>query len=371
MISSLWPPAVVGGAELYACDLAAQLRAQGHDVGVVTHGVEGDDVVTTIPAWPARVDELPMAAGWRGPAFHLRDVWRPQTLRILRRAIEQFRPHVIHSHVTSGMSVAALVAPSALGVPHVHTLHDYWLRCWRTTLTKRSGASCGTSCRAIAAWRSTVVRRGGGPDVVIAISRAMLEQHPDIRGRIDTRVVHHPTQAVHADGRAARSDARPLFGYLGQLATNKGLDVLVDAAALGNHQLLVAGRGPLEPLVRRASGVDYLGWVSGDDRESFFDRIDCLVVPSVWHEPAGLAVNEEYARGIQVIASAVGGLPEYVPDACRPLLTPPGDPASLAGAMTRFADEPERFAPGVPAPERGWGPHLDEIVDAYKVAGAS
>jgi glycosyltransferase involved in cell wall biosynthesis len=206
---------------------------------------------------------------------------------------------------------------------------------------------------------------------VIGISHAMLQRHGDVRGRRDTLVVHHPAEAVPGRPRPTPGAGLPLFGFLGQLAGNKGVHVLLEAAAAGGHRLLVAGRGPLEPMVRRAPNIDYVGWVSGEERERFFDRIDCLVVPSVWHEPAGLAVNEAYARGIPVIASAVGGLPEYVPDACRSLLATPGDAGSLAAAMTRFADAPAHYLPGRPDQRRGWVPHIEQILGAYTLAGAA
>ena len=45
MVSNLWPPEVVGGAEQYASALAAHLRAAGHEVEVLTLGVDGPDVV--------------------------------------------------------------------------------------------------------------------------------------------------------------------------------------------------------------------------------------------------------------------------------------------------------------------------------------
>ena len=54
MISSLWPPVVLGGAESYASALAEQLRARGGEVGVLTLGVGGADVVSTVSPWPYR-----------------------------------------------------------------------------------------------------------------------------------------------------------------------------------------------------------------------------------------------------------------------------------------------------------------------------
>jgi glycosyltransferase involved in cell wall biosynthesis len=58
-----------------------------------------------------------------------------------------------------------------------------------------------------------------------------------------------------------------------------------------------------------------------------------------------MVVTEALARGLPVVASAVGGVPEALgvaPDGRRPgLLVPPADPAALAAALRRWLDEPD------------------------------
>ena len=61
-----------------------------------------------------------------------------------------------------------------------------------------------------------------------------------------------------------------------------------------------------------------------------------VVFPSVWHEPAGLITLEAAALGRPVIASAVGGIPEYATDAFA-LRVPPRDVDGLAHAMSQLA----------------------------------
>jgi glycosyltransferase involved in cell wall biosynthesis len=48
--------------------------------------------------------------------------------------------------------------------------------------------------------------------------------------------------------------------------------------------------------------------------DSFFDKIDYLVVPSLWHEPMGRVVIEAYAYGVPVLVNKVGGLVELIED---------------------------------------------------------
>ena len=400
MVSSNWSPDSGGGAEAYVEDLTTALRARGHEVGAVTLGVDAEDVVATVPARPHRLSEHRASPAWRKAMFHGADVWRPDVMRVLRDAARRFRPDVVHTHVVAGMSVAALTAPSRLGLPHVHTVHDHWLRCWRSTGTTAAQAPCGPACTAVARWRASAVHRSG-PDVVIGISQAVLDSHPLLqRDRARMTVIHHPAPAMPPagprspcrtpasnmrsaslgaeqllelrDGRGSGAAAGTVFGFLGQLNPNKGVDVFLEAArrlAPSGARFVVAGRGRLDAEVTRAgiSGLEYRGWVSGAAKDAFFADIDCLVVPSLWQEPAGLVVLEAVARGLPVIASRVGGLPEYVPASCTDLLCTPGDVASLVEKMTFFAAAPEAF-PVDPAEASDWPGHVDEIMAAYRRA---
>ena len=371
MVSSNWPPASGGGAEAYVADLTAALRETGHVVGAVTLGITGDDVVATVTPRPHRLNEHGASSAWRKALFHGADVWRPDVTRTLQRAVERFRPDVVHTHVVAGMSVTALTAPSRIGVPHVHTLHDHWLRCWRSTGTTAQQLPCGPACTAVERFRMGALR-GHGPDVVIGISQSVLSSHRWLHLQAPHAVViRHPAETIPAAAPVPRHGP-PVFGFLGQLNPNKGVSVFLGAArrmSASGMRFIVAGRGRLQAEVAAAGidGLEYRGWVGAAEKEQFFRDIHCLVVPSLWQEPAGLVVREAAARGIPVIASDVGGLPEYVPSSCRPLLFTPGDVIALELKMQLFAATPEAFRVD-PAEAGSWPEHLGEVIAAYDTA---
>ncbi|GAB3933800.1 hypothetical protein GCM10027614_05590 [Micromonospora vulcania] len=134
---------------------------------------------------------------------------------------------------------------------------------------------------------------------------------------------------------------------------HKGHDVLVDALSRLAElpwTLVCAGTLSREPeLVHRLRGqlaaagladrVRLAGLLTGAALDDAYAAADLLVLPSRG-ETYGMVVTEALARGLPVLGTDVGGLPEalgHAPDGARPgLLVPVDDPAALAGALTRW-----------------------------------
>jgi glycogen synthase len=371
MISSLWPPAVLGGAETYAAALAEQLRTRGTEVAAVTLGVPGPDVATAVRAWPYRLDRYTEQTLPRRTVFHLLDLYRPDASRAIRRAIEDVRPDVVHTHSVAGLSSAALAIAGRAEVGHVHTLHDYWLLCRRATLVKRGGSACVTrcvSCRAVSGIRNRVVARHP-PDVVLAVSRAVAAEHGDVawmRGRV--RIAPNP---VVRTPRRRGTSGGPTFGFLGRLTREKGVETVIDAFASArlpaSARLVIGGDGPLARTLgeRLPDRVQLAGWLDDGAREAFYERIDALVVPSRWKDPAPLVVNEARARGIPVIGAMIGGIPDLIAPSSRPLLFRSGDRGDLADKLAAFAASPEAYAPPPDDAPPDWDAHIALVTAAY------
>lgn len=378
MVSNLWPPEVVGGAEQYAFGLAARLRDEGHEVNVLTLGVDGPDVVHAVEPWPYPIRAAPTQPARRRMLFHARDIYSPRARRGLDHVLDDLAPDVVHTHAVQGLSSVALTRAHRHGVAHVHTLHDYWLLCQRNSMVHRDGRACATRCRACVAisWiRNESVRRSP-PAVVLAVSHAIAHEHEQLDWVAERqRVLYNPVEIVRGARSRARGDGRPItFGFLGRLGVDKGVNTLLAAfarAELRDARLVVGGRGPLEQEVRSAGPrVFSAGWVSTDRKEALFDDLDCLVVPSEWKDPAPVVVNEARGRGIPVVGAAIGGIPELIAPECRPLLFPPGDAVALAQRLEAFAAAPDRYVPAAAAAPIDWSRHIALVLEAYADAGA-
>ncbi|PWR13974.1 glycosyl transferase [Micromonospora sicca] len=93
--------------------------------------------------------------------------------------------------------------------------------------------------------------------------------------------------------------------------------------------------------------VRLLGARTGVALHEAYARADLLVLPSRG-ETYGMVVTEALARGVPVLGTDAGGLPEalgHAPDGSRPgLLVPPDDPDALAGALRRWLTDPAQRA---------------------------
>jgi glycosyltransferase involved in cell wall biosynthesis len=91
-----------------------------------------------------------------------------------------------------------------------------------------------------------------------------------------------------------------------------------------------------------AGRVRLTGTLAGAELDAAYAAADVLVLASR-HEGFGMVVTEALARGLPVIATSVGGVPEalgHAADGRRPgILVPPDDPDALAGAVAAWLDD--------------------------------
>jgi len=142
-------------------------------------------------------------------------------------------------------------------------------------------------------------------------------------------------------GKASAAKPRPgLILGVGRLAREKGFDILISALTeLPEARLTLVGegseRGALEAQVDHLGlrdRVRFAGWSERSWAACFEPTV--VAVPSR-NEAASLVALEALAAGVPVVASRVGGIPEYVTDGECGLLVPPESPRELAKALRR------------------------------------
>ena len=392
LVSNLYPPDVLGGAEIVVGQLARGLQAAGHEVTVVATAPRARAGSETVEG--VRVHRLdPANLYWAGeaagrprmlkPFWHLVDLWNPVMYRRLRALLVAARPDVVHTHNLGGLSAAAWSATSATGLPLVHTPHDHSLTCLRAVRMTRSGRVCERQCAPCALRSGWLERRSRAVDAVAAPARFVLDRHLELGffPRAHTAIVPWGAPPVAATVGPPRRDEGPLrFLFLGSLQPHKGIGFVLEAFRRAPDAALsldIAGAGTMADAclaaARRDPRIRFHGFVTGGEKEGLLGSADVLLFPSLCWEVVGLVMLEAFAHGVPVIASRTGGIPEFIEDGRTGLLVEPGDAAALATQMRRLAAnrdviEAMRGACRACAARLTWGRTVGELVEVYKVA---
>ncbi len=130
---------------------------------------------------------------------------------------------------------------------------------------------------------------------------------------------------------------------------------------------LAARRG----LARR---FEFRGWLAPGQLARELAEASLVALPSIWPEPFGLIGIEAHAAGRPVVASATGGIGDWLEDGVSGLLAPPGDPGVLALRLNELLADPGRGREMGEAGRRSVAKrfsrrhHVEAILDAYRAA---
>ena len=309
LVNSHGADSTYGGAERYADALGTGLEARGHEVEVLSAFPVGDGLGphTTVLH----------RSDWRDSRIrrirnHVGDVVAAPWPRV-RAILETAAPDLVHTNNLPGIATGIWESARRLGIPVVHTLHDYQLLCPRTSLTRRDGRPCHPSPFLCGARTRRLIRWAGGVRTVIGVSEHILRRHDGLFPGSAERVVRPPLAPL--DDRPVVPPTTPLetLGYLGALTEVKGVRMLLAAApslAAQGIELKIAGEGPLRQEVETSDAVRYVGRIDRADIAAFIATCDAGVVPSLWDEPGPLVVGEWLSGGRPVLATRRGGLAE-------------------------------------------------------------
>ncbi|MBL8790321.1 MAG: glycosyltransferase family 4 protein [Rhizobiales bacterium] len=337
-----------GGVQQHVHSLAAELRRRGHDVLLIGpgRGTGGDGNMYTLGA-ARRVSVL-------GTSFEITLASRSE-LRALSDRLAAFRPDVMHYH-TMWVPLLPWQIFRQTPVPAVATFHD----------TPPPGFS-GVVMRIVFKLLSRYLL--SRLDGAIAVSPAPLGHlRPAARG---IKPVVLPPATDLSDFFAVRKEppsGRKTALFFGRLEPRKGVDVLLDAwsrissgavplpRGLAMPQLIIAGNGELEPMVRKAQhrlGAQVLQHVPAPSRTALLRLLaeaDIAISPATYGESFGIVLAEALASGTPVIGAANAGYVHVLTGPGRALLVPPGDADALAReALVLLGDDEVRFALA------GWG----------------
>lgn len=146
---------------------------------------------------------------------------------------------------------------------------------------------------------------------------------------------------------------RRIVTQLSWLVREKGVDIFLKAAAdVLRHRADVhfvvggegAGRAEYEKMAKDlciSDNVTFTGKLADPIASGFYPASDVFCLASRWSEACGLVLLEAMSFGVPVVASRVGGIPEFVRDGIDGLLVD-GEAAAFAGAITKLLQDEDR-----------------------------
>jgi glycosyltransferase involved in cell wall biosynthesis len=338
-----------GEDQVYAAETAL-LRERGHEAVNLTF--DNRDLEGLRP--------------WRQAGLTL---WNQEAYRRVREAIREHRPDLLHVHNTFPLASPAVIhAAKAEGVPVVMTLHNYRLLCVNAFFF-RQGQVC-EACLGRLPWRGVLhgcYRESRPASAVVA---AMLTLHRALGtwNMVDCFIAltefarqkfiegGFPPEKISVKPNFVHPDSGPGEGrggyalFVGRLSPEKGLGTLLMAWERlgGKVPLKIVGDGPLAPEVQEAQkripGVEWLDRKAPEEVYALMGEASFLVFPSEWYEGFPKVLAEAFAKGLPVLASALGSQGSIVDHGRTGLHFRPGDPEDLAAKVEWLLAHPNELA---------------------------
>ncbi len=261
LISNLYPPNVLGGAEIYVQRIAREL-AHDNEVTVITQqpfsgpaslraNAEIEDGVKVYRFYSLNVyftGHSSRAPQWKTPFWHLLNLWNPHPYQVIRGILKKEKPDIVHSHITGGFSLSVYSAVKSLGCPHIHTCHGYALLSPWSALMRGGETICRFNF-----WDRQFMKItryfSKSTAVVSAPSQFVLDMHLNNGFFSDSKYVKIPIGIelnVSESNKRDKNNQTVDILYTGQLIEAKGVHTLIESFRRLNNdniRLHITGKG--------------------------------------------------------------------------------------------------------------------------------
>jgi glycosyltransferase involved in cell wall biosynthesis len=364
-----WYPPIIGGVERHVRNLSTTLASRGHEVAVVALWQSGlpeyeerDGVrIYRVKGTVQRLSSLFMDEGRKAAA----PIPDPEIIAGLRRIIRRERPDVVHGH--NWLVHSFLPLKRIADAPLVITIHDFSLVCARSDYMQLGQVNCTgpgiAKCLRCAArhygpakavptvagtWLMGEFERAS-IDRFIAVSGSVADGNQLVQRGAPFSIIPNFVPDDVADGTAAVLDvpelpSEPFLLYVGGLIRIKGVPVLLRAYAGldGPPPLVLIGYAGAETadLARELPpGVVFLPSQPHMAVLGAWKRSRLGIVPSICRDASPTVVLEAMAGRAPLVASRIGGIPDFIEADVSGLLVDPGDILGLQAALARVIDD--------------------------------
>lgn len=300
------------------------------------------------------------------------------------KIIDDFRPDLIHFGHLNHLSLSLPEIATKRGIPIVYTLHDFWLMCPRGRFIQRNSKEllqlcdgqedkkCATECykgyytgdegllnTEITYWQQWVSTRMKQTkkiveyvDHFVAPSKFLMNKFVKEFNVPHTKISYldygFDLNRLKDKNRIPEEDF--IFGYIGTHTPEKGIDLLLRAFSSLSAKAKLRIWGALSQETAGLKAIanhfpqkvkDKIEWMGNYENENIvtevFNKVDAIVVPSIWGENSPLVIHEAEQLRIPVITADYGGMAEYIQDGINGLLFKHRDTESLSEKMENLS----------------------------------
>ncbi|WP_341789372.1 glycosyltransferase [Rickettsia endosymbiont of Polydrusus tereticollis] len=306
------------------------------------------------------------------------------------KIIDDFKPDLIHFGHLNHLSTSLPEIAAKRDIPTVYTLHDFWLMCPRGRFIQRNSREllqlcdgqedkkCAIECykgyftgdevflnSEITYWKQWVSTRMKQTnkivdyvDCFVAPSKFLMNKFVKEFNIPHTKISYldygFDLNRLKDRNRIPEEDF--VFGYIGTHTPEKGIDLLLKAfsSLLAKAKLRIWGVLSQETAGLKAIAdqfsqkvKDKIEWVGHYRNENIvtevFNKLDAIVVPSIWGENSPLVIHEAEQLRIPVVTADYGGMAEYVQDRINGLLFKHRDVESLSAKMENLVTDKKLY----------------------------
>ncbi|MBA3516230.1 MAG: glycosyltransferase [Rhizobiales bacterium] len=359
---------VNGGQAKVAVETALALRGGGLEVIFFSGVGPADPRLEKAGVRCICLNQFDMVADPVRARSAVRGIWNQQAARELGSLLRTLDPKssVVHVHGWA-KSLSPSIGPiiTAGPVPHVYTLHEYFLACpnggfydyqHKKICSRRPlGLDCLTThcdprSQSHKAWRVarqvTLWTAGCMPSQLQDFIYLTDTQLRAIREYLPAKARLHllPNPVQRTVSERVPAEENDTFLFLGRLSPEKGGELAAKAARCAEVRIAFAGEGDCRASIASANPyAQMLGWLDPEQLENQMRQARCLIFPSLWYEGYPMSVVEAMQRGLPVIASDRTAATEIVRHDVDGLHVRTGDLNAWVGAM-KLCKERERIA---------------------------
>lgn len=302
-------------------------------------------------------------AGLEGALQFLCSIWNIGSATTVIKKIQEFKPDVVHVHNWHfAMGPLVFREISRLGIPIVHTVHNYRLLCpsaillyngqlftdslnqafpWKAILNKVYRSSIAqTFWLSFVVWFHKRIGTWKKIDSYVCLTPFAVDlfQQSNFGIPKDRFTVKPNFTAIVKDLQTV--DREQHFLFIGRLSEEKGIAVLLNAFKDLPFLLKIAGEGPLKDLVlnstKQSSNIIYLGSLTNEKVTEELQKTQALIFPSVWYEGMPMTILEAFSTATPVIASNLGAMTSLISNGSNGFHFAPGKGNHLKEIITKF-----------------------------------